>query len=553
MESIIFIVAAAIVFLILIGLVLGRLYRRATREVSLVRTGAGGKKVIMDGGVLVVPLLHEVSPVNMKTLRLEVQRNGDAALITKDRMRVDVGVEFYVSVNPTDEGVARAAQTLGARTFDVEQLREMIEGKLIDGLRAVAAQMTMDSLHENRADFVQEVQNTVSEDLTKNGLSLESVSLTALDQTPFDALDENNAFNAVGMRKLAEVIAQSKKERANIDAEAEVEVRRAAMEAQRKKLLIEQDEEQARISQQQQIETMKAAQEAEIAARMEDSVRETERARIAREQAIRAADIERERTIREAEIAKERELEVADQERQIIIQQKSEEESRARASADLARAEATKAMEAVVTAKQVAEAERLKQIALIEAAREAEREATKIRLAAQAEKDAAQDRAEARREEAQADADAITIRAEAKKKDMLAEAEGKRAITDAENALSASIIAMKVDLARLEALPKVLAEAVKPAEKIDSIRIHQVTGMGGASFGPGASTGDKAPVNQALDSILGMAVQMPALRKLGEELGLSMEGGISGLMNGALASDAMIETDPESDASSKDA
>ena len=196
-------VVVILLLLVLIGLVLARLYRRATREVSLVKTGAGGKRVIMDGGTIAIPLLHEISHVNMKTLRLEVQRFGEGALITKDRMRVDVGVEFYVSVNATSDGVARAAQTLGDRTFHVEQLREMIEGKLVDGLRAVAAQMSMDELHENRADFVQEVQNTVSEDLLKNGLELESVSLTALDQTPFEALDENNAFNAVGMRKLA--------------------------------------------------------------------------------------------------------------------------------------------------------------------------------------------------------------------------------------------------------------------------------------------------------------------------------------------------------------
>ncbi|WP_108858827.1 flotillin family protein [Ruegeria sp. Alg231-54] len=528
-------VVTILAVVLFIGLVLGRLYRRATREISLVKTGAGGKKVIMDGGVIVVPLLHEVSPVNMKTLRLEVQRSGEAALITKDRMRVDVGVEFYVSVMATEEGIARAAQTLGDRTFDVEQLREMIEGKLIDGLRAVAAQMTMDGLHENRADFVQEVQNAVSEDLLKNGLSLESVSLTALDQTPFEALDENNAFNAVGMRKLAEVIATSKKERAQIDADAEVEVRRAAMEAQRQKLLIEKDEEQARIEQTQQIETLRVAQEAEVAARTEDSVRETERARIGREEAIRAADIERERKIREAEISKERELEVAEQERQIIIAQKSEEESRARASADLARAEATKATEAVATAQKVAEAERIKQIALIEATREAERQATAIRLAAQADKEAAADRAEARREEAQAEADALNIRAEAKKNDMLAEAEGKRAIVEADNVLSVDQIRMKVDLARIETMPSIIAEMVKPAEKIDSIKIHQVGGIGGANGG-GASNGDKPVVNQALDSIMGMAVQMPALKKLGEELGLSMESGVGGVVNGALES-----------------
>ena len=546
------VVVSALVFLLVFGLVLGRLYRRATREISLVKTGAGGKRVIMDGGTIIVPLLHEVSPVNMKTLRLEVKRDGDAALITQDRMRVDVGVEFYVSVMATVDGIARAAQTLGDRTFDVEQLREMIEGKLIDGLRAVAAQMTMDGLHENRADFVQEVQNAVSEDLLKNGLSLESVSLTALDQTPFEALDENNAFNAVGMRKLAEVIATSKKERAQIDAEAEVAVRRAAMEAERQRLAIEQDEEQAKIEQAKQVETMKAAQEAEIAQRREDSMRETERARIAREEAIRSADIAREakirdaeiakeRSVREAEIAKERELEVAEQERQIIIAQKSEEESRARASADLARAEATKATEAVATARQVAEAERLKQITLIEATREAERQATGIRLSAQAEKEAAADRAEARREEAQAEADALNIRAEAKKNDMLAEAEGKRAIVEAENALSGELIRMKVDLARIEAMPAIISEMVKPAEKIDSIKIHQVSGIGaGAPYtAAGAGAGAEKPVvNQALDSIMGMAVQMPALKKLGEELGLSMENGVSGIASQALGLEA---------------
>lgn len=520
-------VGAILVLLVLLGMVLARLYRRATREVSLVKTGAGGKKIIMDGGTIAIPLLHEISLVNMKTLRLEVQRDGDAALITKDRMRVDVGVEFYVSVNATSDGVGRAAQTLGDRTFHVDQLREMIEGKLIDGLRAVAAQMTMDELHENRAEFVQEVQNAVTEDLLKNGLELESVSLTALDQTPFEALDENNAFNAVGMRKLAEVIAKSKKERAEIDAEADVAVAQAAMEAEKRQLEIAREQEQARISQQLDIETRRAAQVAEIAERQSEGEQAAEQARISKERQVRSADIEREQTIRAAEISKEREIEVADQERQIIIAQKSEEESRARASADSARAEAMKASEAITTARQVAEAERSKQVALIEAQREAERAATRVRIEAEAEKAAASDRADARREEAQAEADAITIRAEAKKKDLLAEAEGQRAIVDAENALDQTIINMKVEIARIETLPKLAAELVKPAEKIDSIRIHQMSGLGGQGNGTGNGGGsDKPVVNQALDSILGMAVQLPAMKKIGEELGLSLENGL---------------------------
>ncbi|MEM9098197.1 MAG: flotillin domain-containing protein [Pseudomonadota bacterium] len=529
--ALIYPVIAIIVLMLFVGFVMARLYRRATREVSLVKTGAGGRKVIMDGGTVIIPLLHEISLVNMKTLRLEVSRTGDASLITKDRMRVDVGVEFYVSVNATEDGISRAAQTLGDRTFFVDQLRELIEGKLIDGLRAVAARMTMDELHENRSDFVQEVQNTVSEDLLKNGLELESVSLTALDQTPFESLDENNAFNAVGMRQLAEVIAESKKKRALIDAEADTAVRQAAMEASKRKLQIDREEREAEIAQAQEIETLRAAQEAEIARQRADAEREAEQARIVKEREIRASEIAREEAIRAAEIAKERQIEVADQERQIVIATKSEEESRARASADTARAEAAKAAEAIATARQVAEAERVKQIALIEAAREAERAATRLRLEAAAEKDAAADRAEAVREEATAKADALTIQAEAKKADKLAEAEGTRALVDAENAISAEIATMKVQLARLEAMPAIVAEMVKPAEKIDSIKIHQVSGLGGGAQGSDGIATGSSPVTQAVDAIGAMAVQLPALRKLGEEVGISLEEGLAGVLS----------------------
>lgn len=537
--------------LVFIGLIMARLYKRATRETSLVKTGSGGKKVIMDGGTIVVPFLHEISKVNMKTLRLEIARVGEQSLITKDRMRVDVGVEFYVSVNATEDGISRAAQTLGDRTFHVDQLREMIEGKLVDGLRAVAAQMSMDELHENRAIFVQEVQNAISEDLLKNGLELEAVSLTALDQTPFDALDENNAFNAVGMQKLAAVIATSRKQRAEIAAEADVSVARSEMEAEKRKYQIEREQKQAEIAQIEEIQTLQAEQEAQIARNQEASDRAKEEARIARERAVRAAEIERERAIREAEIAKERELEVADQERAIIVAKKSEEESQAKASADTARAEAKKASEAIETARAVAEAERVKRIALIEAEKEAERQATTIRLAAEAEKEAASDRAAAKLEEAQADADALTVRAEAKRKDLLATADGQKAIANSENELSAEIVAMKIRLAQLEAMPAIIAEMVKPAEKIDSIKIHQVTGMGQPGGATGGGSGG-TPVNQALDSVLGMALQMPAMQALGKELGVSLENGLAGVANDVMeAQDARLPQS-EDDATSPD-
>lgn len=534
-NALVWLIVILIVAAILIAIA-ARFYERGTREVSLVKTGVGGRKVILDGGTLAVPYFHDITRVNMQTLRLEVRRSGEAALITKDKLRVDVGVEFYVSVISTEEGVARAAQTLGNRTFNPDKLRELIEGKLIDALRSVAARFTMDELHENRGDFVTQVRAGLVESLERNGLELDSVSLTAMDQTPFKALDENNAFNAVGMRKLAEVIAKSKKDRAEIDADAEVSVRQAAMSAAKRKLDIDLEEEQARILQVQKIETLRAAQIAEIAARKADSERAAAQARIDMESAIRSANIAQEQTLRQAELERDRQveeaevkrrlaLELADQERQIQLHAKVEEESKVKALSDMARAEAIKAAERIATEKALAEAERRKRIAELAAEQEAATAGIRIRQTAKAELEASTDRAKARIEEASAETEVRSLRAEARKRELLAEAEGHRAHIEAENEMSERLVSLKTELSRLETLPKVMAEVVKPAEKIDSIKIHNVNGLGLGSGGAGSTeAGSARPViNQALDSIMDMAVQMPALRRIGEELGLSMD------------------------------
>src|ERR1700760_723943 len=184
------------------------LYLRSSKERSFVRTGLGGQR-----GACVLPILHDVIPVNMNTLRLEVARGRDKALITKDRMRVDVIAEFYVRVAARPEAVAAAAQTLGLRTMEPDQLKELVEGKFVDALRTAAAEMTMEELHEKRGAYVKRVRESVAEDLTKNGLELEAASLTQLDQTGMEFFNPSNAFDAEGLTRLTETIEQRKKQR----------------------------------------------------------------------------------------------------------------------------------------------------------------------------------------------------------------------------------------------------------------------------------------------------------------------------------------------------
>src|SRR3954452_3416318 len=145
-------ILAAIVVAIAVY-VLRWLYRRSTKETAFVRTGFLGEKVVVNGGAFVIPVLHEITPVNMNVLRIEVRRENQAALITKNRMRVDLIGEFFVRVGASRELVAAAAQTLGRRTLQPEGIRELLEGKFTAAMRTVAAQMTLEEMHEKRSDY----------------------------------------------------------------------------------------------------------------------------------------------------------------------------------------------------------------------------------------------------------------------------------------------------------------------------------------------------------------------------------------------------------------
>src|SRR5690242_18820592 len=402
-----------VILLIAFGIMLARLYHRASKEIAFVRTGIGGEKVVMNGGALVLPIFHETMSVNMNTVRLAVERKNNDALITLDRLRIDVKAEFYVRVRPDAGAIAMAAQTLGARTMHPEALKDLVEGKFVDALRSVAAGMSMNQLHEQRADFVQKVQQVSSSDLAMNGLELESVSLTGLDQTSIEHFNANNAFDAEGLTKLTEQIEARKKLRNDIEQDTRVQIETKNLEADKRTLEINRDKEFARLEQEREVEMRRAAQMAEGA--REQSVRhqESEQARIETKQQIDAQQIEADRASEQARIAQAQALEIARQEQQIAVQNKSREESQAKAEADAARAKAVAAEEQVVTSRESEVAERQKKIELIEASKQAERDAIKIKVDAEAEKDAASNRAEAVRREAEGAAEAEKLRAEA--------------------------------------------------------------------------------------------------------------------------------------------
>ena len=517
----VFVSLVILLIVVILGILfLNRYYRKATREVSLVRTGAGGQRVVLDGGCIALPFLHKVSEVNMRTTKLEIERLGPKSIITRDRLRVDIGAEFYVRVRASAEGVATAAQALAGKSFRSADLAEILEGKLVDAMLSVAARYTMDELQDNRAAFAREVSEVLSDNLAQNGLLLESVSLTRIDQTPSHALDENNAFNALGMRRLAEIIAVNKKERAVIEADAEVAVRQSQLDATKRKLTISREEEEAMITQHREIEIARSRSMAETAEEQAASEKRREAARISREREVRLTEIGKDRELREKTLAAELATALTRTENAVRLAAKRVEEAHAEAEAIAATAAGAEAEEKVRTIREQAAADRDKVLALIRAAEQAEVDDTSVRsevgtMLAMAE----------------AEAKAMLERAQAQKAKLIAEAEGRSAVITAENTQSSELMAMKLDEARIRTLPDVVERMLKPAEKIESIRINHITGMGrsGTAGGEGGGSSEGGTVNQLVDGVLSMALQLPAVQRLGEEVGMNIGDGVRGV------------------------
>lgn len=385
-------------------------------------------------------------------------------------------------------------------------------------------------MHEQRADFVQKVQQSVANDLEKNGLELESVSLTGFDQTDLQFFNENNAFDAEGRARLTKIIEEKRKETNDIQQENRIFIEQRNLAAEKQSLDVKRDEEEARLAQEQVLAFKRQEQKAEIAKN-----RAIEAAEIEKSREIETQEIAKRQALEQARIRQQQEVEVSEQIKQIAVATKSEEESAARAKAAEAEKQKVEKEEAVLTAKSVAEAERKKQIEVIDARKEAEREAVGITVEAQAKKEAAENSAAAILTEAKAAADAKMLQADADEKVLAVEAQGKQALYEAENTLKTEQIELQKALAMLKILPELVAQAVKPLENIEGIKILQGYGQGsGANGEHTVATSSNGLAEQVTQAALNYRANAPLVDSMLREVGLvdADKGSLADLVTG---------------------
>jgi len=291
------------------------LYRRSSKEVSFVRTGLRGEKVVISGGAFVLPIIHNITAVGMRTLRIEVRRGGDKSFITKNRMRVEIVAEFYVRVTPSKEAVSIAAGTLGKRTMEPERLRDLVQGRFVDALGIVAAQMSMEEIQEKRGEYIKAVKGIVAESLGSTGLELEAVSLTSVDQAGLEVFDPSNAFDAEGLTQLTEQIEAGKKKRNDIEQDTAIRIRSKNLEAEQRSLEIDQEREFSRLLQEREIAKQRDKETTEMAVETARQERLAEEARIQSAEEVEKARIQQQDTIEVERSLREHELTLQIEER----------------------------------------------------------------------------------------------------------------------------------------------------------------------------------------------------------------------------------------------
>jgi flotillin len=500
-----------------------RFLKRPSPSESIIRIGRVKTEVFIGRAAWIIPVLHRAAAMSLSTIGLTIRRSGVDALVSKDYISTNLSAEFYIRVEPNEEDVKKAARTLGIGEgyASSEAIRtraqQLLEPKLVGALRAVAAQSDFLALHLNREQVALEVSAALREDLGRNGFTLESVTITELTQTPLSEMRVDDIFGASGRETVtntvvAKNIAVKRKLQDEAERTAEIEKEQQIKVAQQQRLLREgkATEEQAavkaEIGQKEAVEARDLQRQAAIA---------VERAK--KEQMEVVAEIAKQKTVEAAQVDKEKTIEASMVDKQITLTLKAKESAEADARKAEALALRERADQEVITVKQVSEAERQKRIAIVAAEQEAEREKIEADVAAyqkrieaealaNAAKAAAQGRADSTRLDAEGVAHAVKIKAqaeaeaaemqamsitrlaEARREAGLKEAEVDRQKVMAQNAKQAEIILAELAHQLIEQAPAIVAELVKPAERIGEIKVLQMSG----GFGNGANGGTEA-------------------------------------------------------------
>ena len=359
METLITLLILVIVVIAILYIISIWIYKRSPTNMAFIRTGASGTKVCIGRGALVLPVFHEVTWVSLETIKLIVRRARDDAVLTSDKIRIDVAAELYTHVGHNEEDVLTASRSLGEKTFDAEKVRNLLEAKIISAIRSYAATKTLSELHENRDAFAQSIKESVTTSFRANGLVLEEVTIVTLEQTGKEYFNTDNVFDAEGLKIITEITSDARRKVHETEKRTTVSIRQKDLDTHLELLEIEKQEAFAQAGQDKDVANEQALRVGEKQMYILDQRMAVEQKEIDNETALERSRTERDITLTEeakkrevSEIQKALTLEQEKRDREIALIAKAKEEELAKIQRNLALEQAERDKEITLESKQ---------------------------------------------------------------------------------------------------------------------------------------------------------------------------------------------------------
>ncbi|YAF97910.1 MAG: flotillin family protein [Nodularia sp. CChRGM 3473] len=522
------VIAALVVLLLLSLYAYTRVYEVTPNNEAFVRTGGlfiKKKSVILYGGCIVLPGFHQLTRVPLREISIDVERTGKLAVRTKDYLRADIRVTFYVCINASEEDVLTAAARLSQNGNKItpEDIKNALEKRADDAIRAAAKTKDIAEIDSDKLGFAQEVLNLVEPDLKKVGLTLNNIAISEILESV--TYDPDSFFDAQGVRLRTEIIQRSIQQKREVELTTQVAIEQKELDAQKRSLQIAQEQESAKLAQKLQVEALKAQREREIQEAKDKEAAAIQRSKILQEKLVEEEEIRRKLALQqsqiEADIALEernkqlkvtqalqkQEAEIAEIERQQKVEsgrlqaqvQIVESEKLARIAQEdvaiaiatkkresfIAQAEQAKAQESVNTAGEIEKAERNKRLSTIAAEKEAQQRSISDRNVVEIDAFRRRRQAEIAQEAAELEAEAIRILAAANRDKVLAEAEALQVKIAAENTISNANLTAKIittiwpELA--DKLPEIVTALAPQPGVLGDTRIYSFPGANGSN------------------------------------------------------------------------
>ncbi len=435
---------AVVLVLAVLAVIFKAFYKKVDQGTALIVNDMSSQPKVHFTGALIIPVLYRAELMRISLITLQVDRRGKEGLICRDNMRADIAVAFYLRVNETQADVLRVAKALGAdRASDKHAVDELFNAKFSEALKTVGKKFDFTDLFEKRQEFRDEIVKVIGNDL--NGYVLEDVAIDYLEQTPKNLLDPSNILDAEGIRKITELTASQNVITNELSQNEHLAITKKNVETREATLALERQQAEAEARQKREIETIQARESAETHKVQEEQRLVAEQARIEAQQLIdireqnrmrevevaeqnrqRAVTIEAERVARAKQLEQvttDREVQLQGVERDKVVEQGKMDVAnitRERIAIDKTVAQEEERIKEV---REVSEADRLKQIAILGAEARAQQALLESVKKAEADETAARHKAVEITTLAQAELEAASKQAEAKK----ALAEGVRA------------------------------------------------------------------------------------------------------------------------------